>query len=687
MIKESLRKYLFAHNYLVGSENKDNIYALYTLANKFGIVVTNGVEFVDVQCVKDASKFIGQDVPEAFYKGFPQSVIDMSPEMYLLDQLISYWATYGLGNFDEARHSLFEENIERVAFSEHTDVRKFVVVDEASAVELLKQYFDDALCRTRPLNTDMFEFVCSCIDDYGFIPEKIASKDTAIRLLVKYNNPEYAKHLSLNDVLKVVEKLHVNDTRRFKWNKLNMPNKERKFVTQLIHAAFKPSMDNYEKAHIWKGLLHHIHFKPVTADESEFVQAIRDGSGKSAYSKFENLIAQGKPALAAYWLKEVKGGADVLRHLDYLLSRAKTSKEVGDILNACYSSNPIVNLQLLLKYEMYDDVVSNRKFVFHKNGLVKVHVETNDEVNSRRSVVGKFAAQLASRQIRQNLETIYHGMLGKVYVDESFKKCALPLYTSTGNVDFGTLPTGSVIDLPEGKKFRFFTYWEKVNDVDLSIIGIKADNSNVEFSWRTMYRYFDNRRNEDYKHRGIVFSGDETSGFNGGSEYFDIDLDLLKKEYNLKYLIVNNNVYSGCKFSDVVCKAGYMTRDTLDTGEVFEPKTVQTSFTINCDSTYAHLFAIDVEKRQLVWLNISKDSSARVAATEEFDYVTKYIGMTDIINVYDLATMCAEEVVLDPCEADYIFSDDTLLILDKENQVQVTSRDQEKIMKIMEGNI
>ena len=283
----------------------------------------------------------------------------------------------------------------------------------------------------------------------------------------------------------------------------------------------------------------------------------------------------------------------------------------------------------------------------------------------------------------QRLTEVYKNKLGKVYIDASFKNMALPIFQSTGSYDFGTLPTGSVMQLPTDKKLRLFTYWEKVDDIDLSILGLDESGKQVvEFSWRTFGRY----HSAQYYQRefGIIFSGDQTSGYNGGSEYYDIDLELFEHIYpNVKYLIVDNNVFSGVTFDKVICKAGYMVRDKLDSGEVYEPKTVQTAFNIKCASTYAHLFGIDIARKQLVWLDISKESNSIVAATESNAYLLKYFGLTDILNVAKLFELTATEVVDNVEDADVIVSDEPVEL--KENQIQITSRDQEKIMQLMEN--
>ena len=689
MLKGAYRKYLFAHNYLVGenTENyKDAMYYNYALAFMFGIKVTTGVFNVNKQCIEDASDFIGRDVPDAFYKGFPQSVLKFSPIELLVDQFVSYLDTYGLDNWDKAQHSRLEEDLERAAFHEWTEIKKFECVTEESAVQLLAGYVEDLLQATRPLNNDMYSFVTSYIADYNYQAKNIRSKNTAIRLLIDTKDTYYAKFIGLADVLKVAETLQYQDdvnnwtrgAKRHSLKKLNLKNQDRKFISKLINLTCKgDEIDVFERTQDWCGLLHHIHFKPTTHNAQLFTNAVRNKEGRSVYSYTEKLIEEGNPHLAAAMLAGAKGSGAVLRNLDYYITRCKTREQIERVLECAVSDNPIVNIQLYLKYTQYDPSQAARTFTFTKNNMTKVHIETPSEVAHRKSILNFEQALACKETVYNNLKNIYHNTLGKVYIDESFKNMALPLNQSTGNFDFGTMTTGSIIDIPEGKKIRCFTYWEKVNDIDLSCMGLNNDGTSQEFSWRNMY----NRQSN-----AVTFSGDQTSGYNGGSEYFDIDIDAVRRRYpEMQYIIFNNNVFSGVPFGKCVCRAGYMMRDKIDSGEVFEPKTVQTAYTINCDSTYAHLFALDIIYRKIIWLNVSQDSVRRVGACGNYKYLTKYFDLTKYINVYDLFKMKATEVVDDPCQADTVVSDDKMLILDQDKQIQITSRDQEKIMKYMEN--
>ena len=156
----------------------------------------------------------------------------------------------------------------------------------------------------------------------------------------------------------------------------------------------------------------------------------------------------------------------------------------------------------------------------------------------------------------------------------------------------------------------------------------------------------------------IVYSGDQTSGYKGGSEYFDIDLLKFKNKYpDVKYVIFCNNVFSPLKFCDCFCKAGYMIRDVEDSGQIFKPKTVATSYIINSDSTFAYLFGLDLEKNDLIWLNMNRDSSAHVAGETPLAFLIDQFFVTDVINVKSFFEMMASNVVNDIKEADVIVSD------------------------------
>lgn len=313
--------------------------------------------------------------------------------------------------------------------------------------------------------------------------------------------------------------------------------------------------------------------------------------------------------------------------------------------------NPIILLQMMMHYHNYKDDRTNRSFAFTKNNRLRVHKETDDELKKRKSFVPKTVRSVAEMEFKSLLKDALKDRVGKVYMDDpdQLKKLAVPLNAGVGDSGYGILATGSRIKIPEGKVIRAFTYWEKVNDIDLSCFAMDEEGNREEFSWRNMW---------SKQCREIAYSGDQTNGYNGGSEYFDINIDYFKTFHpGFRYIVFCDNVYSGVTFKKCVAKAGFMIRSVVLSGEIFEPKTVQTSYILNLDSTFCYLFAIDLKTMEMVWLNLAREGRHAVAGTTDMSFILDKLDITDVFNVHDLITLSAKSIVDHPDDADIIISD------------------------------
>ena len=647
---------MFTKKILVGAEVSENPFAArFALANKFNISISSGQQYVHEDMIPFVAEMVGERVPAPFYHNFPSSVRELSPDQLLFDQLLHYSVTYGLGNFSEAGYSLFEEEFERLAFKENAEIKKFLILSEAEAEEKLKEYIEDMLKGSRPLSDDQYNLVKTYINEYKYEIQNCVCKDTAIQLLIDTRDAKYAKFLALSDVIKLVDIMNYKIYNNKNIKKLNFRNQDRKFLAKIINVIFEKGRRNvrecFEKKAIWCGLLHHIHYQPKSPEAERFVELMRGRENQSVYSEFERAMMLQDIEASVTCLREGKGSGALLRQLNYILSRCKDEKDVEFVMNSLQTKNAIILIQLIMQYANYV-AGTGRSFKFTRYNKLKVHKETPVEQKKRKSVLSPKRVEQLSAVMRENLKKLLAGKVGKTYIAPEMYNIALPLQENTSNGGYGVLPKGSRIHIPEGKKIRAFTYWEKVNDIDLSVIGITEDGRQREFSWRTMY---------NQQSRELTFSGDQTSGYNGGSEYFDIDVKLFKKNHpDIKYLVFCDNVFSGTCFSGCLCKAGYMLRDVLDSGKVFEPQTVKSSFIINCDSTFAYLFGIDLEKNDFVWLNASRDSNAIIAGATSLSFLNDYFKTTSILNVGTLFEMLATEIVASPEDAEVIVTDEDL---------------------------
>lgn len=662
-----MSKRILVSNVAEPSDTIENISrALFCLYNQYGVIVSKGKELVTASVVKDYMDQFNERYNETvFYRNYPMSVLKLTPQQKLLDQLVHYTITYGFGEFDEAGHSIFEQELtKRKPMNEYVAPTVWNILTEEEATKEIETIVKNLLLGTRPLNKDQETLVINVYRDATFdnneVFKTIKSKNIAMRLLLITNDLFFTKFMSLSDVPKFIEELlvenYVNKDCRVKVNikKLNLTNKDRKLITKIIDVLLDKKYDVREcceKKKIWCGLLHHIHYTAKNENAKTFLNTIRGDKNVSIYSETENLIKSRNVAEAAKVLKNNKGSGAVLRNLNYLLSRCSTGTEVFQVINSIGDDfNLVVGVQLLQNFELNKGDANPRVFTFTKYKLQNKHKETVSEVLCRRSFVSKMVSEIAATAIKTLIDKKLHDkIVKKVYIDPEMKNIALPINESTGNTGLGYMISGSRIPL-EDNNVRVFTYWEKVNDIDLATFIIDEEGKQKEISWRTNY---------NNTTKSIVFSGDQTSGYNGGSEYFDIDLPLFKLDYpQARYIVFTDNVFSGKNFSECYCKAGFMLRKELTEGNIFEPKTVKTSYMITGESTFSYLFAIDLKTHEIIWLNTAFNSKSRVAGNENImESIQKKLHATDVFTVYDLFAKSSAILITDPEEAELIVSD------------------------------
>lgn len=638
---------------------------------------------------------------EPFYRGFPESVKKLCPEECLFDQLWSYYKTYGLDDFSEEQHSVCESPVERIALLKSFTTKNVKILNEKDAEKELESLLQGLCDQTRPMSEYQFAVLVEAIREYDMFTFKFASANTAIKVLLGTRDLRYAEKysapLELSHFPKIVEELNYKVYRNNDIKKLNLKNQDRKFLINVLTILITNSYNDFnlisdyqiavcaEKRAIWKGILYHLHYKDYR------LSFIYNSKVFSGMSEFEQFMAGENTYGAASILKYRKGTSAVLRNLDYIVSRTKEFSEVERILDLLKEDfNPIILMQLIQHYNDYNRKPNEaRSFSFNKFNMKRSHRETDEEIKRSKSHLNK----LEVRYLKDYFTKAFYELTGKkkagkVYLEDGMKDITIPLDMSTSNGGVGCLPTGSRMAIPNGAIVRAFTYWEKVNDIDLSCWLVDKDFKNIQkFDWNS----WGNRRFHyaNWDIDVVTFSGDQTSGFNGGSEYFDIDIDKVMKAYSgSRYMIFFNNVYSGVKFKDVFCKAGYMLRDRFDSGEVYEPKTVQTAFNITSDSTYCALFAIDLQNREMVWLNQNVDSNARCSFAEDNSWVKKYLNLAKYLNVYKLFENVGEKVN-DPKECvgenDYIITKEPIDTNFETKATIITAYTPEKIMSFIEG--
>lgn len=353
-MKELYKDLLFSKHILVceSSESdrffgsaEDCFNVAMTLAGKFAIRVKKNVMSATIDMIKVAERNLGYYVPDPFYRNFPDSVRSMTPDALLYDQLLHYTHTYGLGWWENPGHSLLEKDVMERVVNEHSEPKDFDILSETEATKVLKDCLKDFLSSSRPLSRGTMDYIIEGWKDFhrDIIPEKIPCKETIVELLYTFKDPGFCRYLKLSDTIKLLNYIQYHQYNSENLKKLNLKNQDRKLITRVIDAFVELEKNNssiycdyvecFQKRKIWCGLFHHIHYKSDYPMMNRFICDVRNNKNYSAYHYFEEFLKKGSTGAAASMLVRQKGKSDLIRHLNYILSRCKSEKEIEEVFS------------------------------------------------------------------------------------------------------------------------------------------------------------------------------------------------------------------------------------------------------------------------------------------------------------------------------------------------------------------
>src|SRR5699024_5346111 len=246
------------------------------------------------------------------------------------------------------------------------------------------------------------------------------------------------------------------------------------------------------------------------------------------------------------------------------------------------------------------------------------------------------------------LDAIETGMAGrlsdkKIAVDlEDADQYAIPMGVRSASPSLRAIGRGSRVKLrdSDADSLRFFMHWkndgDKRVDLDLSAFFVNEDFTN---SKQIAYYNLRDSNIETYH------SGDIVDAPEGASEYVDVNIEkALKAGYRYVAMTVHN--YTGQPLVNVPeAWAGVMARNGVNSGEIFEPSTVEMRYDLTSESRTSIPFVFDMETKELIWwdasLNIHQylfnlDSSASAMSVGMKGLVKSYVmTVSDLLQFAD----------------------------------------------------
>lgn len=348
------------------------------------------------------------------------------------------------------------------------------------------------------------------------------------------------------------------------------------------------------------------------------------------------------------------------RRLDHLM-------QIGDPLTVTNQfaqiSHEIKTLALitLKKYFQTRDQDTHRAF-FPKGQINKVQIVPNN----RKPFDPKVVDDLVS-VIDQTLKNRFNsnGRVGiePVYIDPALREIMIPQNRRGDSSTSIAITKGSRLPI-ESDIARFFIWWNNGEhgrvDVDLSALYMDEQFNTVGHVAFTRLSHGSD----------VIHSGDiqDAPAPKGASEF--IDVDLKKISTTARYMAISVISYTGQDFSTFPCYAGFMERDSMRSGRVYEPATVSMKMDVNSPNTSATPMLIDLKERKVIFSDISGSKSRYGAVINQgakFSVLTRMIiTMADRKpTLHDYLEYRFPNVVAERSEAEVAFGpDDTGAILE-----------------------
>ncbi len=622
--------------------------------------------------VNGLKELTGADkVYNPMYPNFPESVMEKGDFELYFNAIVHYWSFGTL--------LPYEEKEERVPLFNTAKVK----VLEAGSFDDLNDIFNN-LCasKTSLSKSDVNDMIFILNSAKVTLPDEMPFKENAAcvcRLLVDTGVDtdgslckKYVK--TATDVLRLVTAMSDGDVSLAENTKFrNLKRSERRIIMNLLAGCGNAAEDMNRYAGRWIRVGEKLHPGEFAKNEryTKVVQAFgiirNDGKIQSFGGKVDAAIASGDVTTVVSLLKKRPG--EFARRIDFLLRTFDKDADRKTVIMGFASVAKDVSSTVLLQVREHfinklngnDDM----RVFFPKGNLARSYYVKNNKTET----VSEDAMKMVIAVCESALVNIYGNreFLGKVYIDEALKNYTVPFSLRSAGKTMTAVSRGSRIAIDDSAKIiRPFIWWtntkDNIIDVDLSI-AVFADD------WNCLEHVsYSNLKSSRF---GICHSGDITNGGpvdgEGVAEFIDLDIEKALSA-GARYAVFNVYNFSNENFSKMEHAAfGFMTRNDMKIGEIFEPSTVKQRMDLASATTTCIPVIFDLKERVFVWCDMALTADHVRAGYGGINVesnlpsvVVTCKAMVDIKkpNLYDLFTLNAKArgIITDnPDEADIRF--------------------------------
>ena len=645
-------------------------------------------------------ELVGADVEyNPMYPNFPTQVAEMDGIELFINAIVHYWSFGTLMPEYEK-----DERLPLI------DVNKMALLSTGNHEDLM-EIFKNLVASKTSLSAqdkeDVTTIIKDCADYANYLPDEIPLKENVAligKLIIEEAPVKSASAISkyfrtATDVLRLVTALSDGDiSLAGKTKYRNLKRRERRMILDLLANCGNITEDLFRYQYEWIRVAEILH--PFEYNYPRY---------KNVNKAFDTLRNDKKPLMfggkvqAAILRKDMKAAADLLksrpgefaRQLDKVL---RDSDNPAYILE-CFKSVAVeISAPVLLQVRQHfigrmAETPNPVRVFFPKGNLAKAM-----SIKNELPAIDKTICQNVAKACRDALIEQYKSKesLGKVYVDEEFKNYLVPFSQRSASSTTKSVVRGSQLPIKsDATAVRAFIWWTNTAkdngwdegrvDIDLSAAIYDSDWNYVEHVSYTRLR---SGKMKAF-HSGDITNGGSLNG-KGVAEFIDVDIDAVAE--NGRYIVYQVYNYTGQHYSTLEnCRFGWMEREDVQSGEIFEPTTVNMVMDVNAEGVTAIPVIFDCVERKFIWcdmnLGIERSHHGGINLESNISGVTATCyAMTHLNkpNIYDLAmlnAMARGTVVTDRNEADIIFSNDTTVPFEIVVEKDETTGEEKRVVK------
>lgn len=587
------------------------------------------------------------------YKNFPQEVMDMSDFELYSNSILYYALTIGMGvsNDRAAEYINRQDEIARFPFTENANP---VIIECAKIEDLVKDVKQTIESKTT-ISPDDKKYVKLFMSELTniFKKDKIATffdnityqnkENQCLTNALIINNPNIDARQAANilqattktatDVLRLATYLspQIKNGEEYRNTDLSKPtkykwfnSKESQVLMSLLNNASNIDEDMYKYKEQWKHVAKALNTSRNSLQKysvaQNAIQNVRNNNKPITWhTKIEAAIQEKDFEKIKYQISKRPG--EFVRRLEKIASIAQEQGKNQEFLQLAKDLLPKVDSIPVIMQEINNiqkEVYTGTYTKFHnKDGVSSYYI--SDKVTPGQQLSEPFKKAIYNTLYNACIEKFTNKEpLGKIYIDPVAHNCNMQLNSAGDkNSMFIPLESGSRLPKTEGKDcLRFSTWWENGiadgqevrTDIDLHAVFYNKNYENIGSI------SFYNLKDDFFKG---YHSGDCTDApiGKGATEFIDIrniNKDRLL-EKGIKYIGLENMVFSGPSFSNMPCHVAWQERETskAQEGDIYEAQAVKNIINISSPGRQNLGILYDVEKEEVVIADISLDLKCR----------------------------------------------------------------------------